>query len=121
VVNPIIREARVSDAASIARVHIESTEDAYAPLAKVWPAPDEEAKRAHWAAWLADNQRDARHVDLVAELGGDVLAFVGAGPARRDRPSARQCKANVRHILQYDSYAHHRATRRRECVGRTDP
>jgi ribosomal protein S18 acetylase RimI-like enzyme len=79
----VIREARASDGAQIVRVHIESTADAYAPLAGTWPTQDLDAKRAHWAARLEDSQRDAKRVDLVADLAGSVVGFVSAGVCRR--------------------------------------
>ena len=35
-----LRDARASDADGLARVHLLSSDEAYAPLAKDWPAPD---------------------------------------------------------------------------------
>jgi ribosomal protein S18 acetylase RimI-like enzyme len=79
----IIRAARLSDVDAIVRVHIESTQDAYAPLARTWPGPDGDAKRAHWASWLNEDGKDTNRVDLVADVEGSVAAFVSAGPARQ--------------------------------------
>src|SRR5256885_16917534 len=47
----LIREARGSDAESITRVHLESSQDAYAPLAPEVPKPDGPAGVARGAMW----------------------------------------------------------------------
>ena len=75
----VVRRARESDVDAIVRVHIDSTQEAYAPLAKSWPEPDWEARRAHWASRLAASQSEKR-TDLVAELEGCDLPF-GSGQA----------------------------------------
>jgi ribosomal protein S18 acetylase RimI-like enzyme len=77
-------------------VHIESTEDAYAPLAKSWPEPDWEARRAHWASRLAATQ-SANRTDLVAELEGSVVGFISGGEARQ--PSFGEVEIYVIHVL----------------------
>lgn len=77
------RDARVSDADGLTRVHLLSSNEAYAPLAKEWPAADAEACRARWVTWLEATRADARRVDRVAEVDGAVIAFIGGGPARR--------------------------------------
>jgi len=94
----VIREARPSDVDAIVRVHIESTEDAYAPLARVWPAPDWNAKRAHWTACLSETKKGMNRVGLVADVNVSVVAFVVAGPARQ-RECGGDCEIYVIHVL----------------------
>jgi GNAT superfamily N-acetyltransferase len=94
----LIREARASDAAAIAHVHIESSEDAYAPLFQEWPAPDVPARIARWASSLEASVVDPERVDLVATLDGVVIAFIGAGPARR-KDIAAEVEVYVIHVL----------------------
>lgn len=93
-----IREARRSDAGAIARVHIESSEDAYAPLAKEWPSPDLLARTARWVSWLESRKVDPTRVDLVAEVEGSVVAFISAGSARRQDTGA-DVEVYVIHVL----------------------
>jgi ribosomal protein S18 acetylase RimI-like enzyme len=78
-----IRPAIVADAAAIARVHVASSEEAYAPLAAAWPGSDLEERTGMWRELLAQTQADSRRVDLVAEIEGEVVGFIGGGPARR--------------------------------------
>jgi ribosomal protein S18 acetylase RimI-like enzyme len=92
----LIREARASDAAAIAHVHIESSQDAYAPLAKDWPAPDLAGRTARWASSL-EASADSKRIDLVATLEGTVIGFIGAGPARRKDVEA-QLEIYVVHV-----------------------
>ncbi len=94
----IVRRARPSDADAIAHVHIASSEEAYSPLAKHWPAADPDARRAAWATWLDASRTDTTRVDLVAEVAGNVVAFVGAGPARRSDVGA-EVEVYVIHVL----------------------
>jgi ribosomal protein S18 acetylase RimI-like enzyme len=94
----VIREARVSDAEAIARVHVESSQDAYAPLARDWPTSDLPARVARWASSLEANAMDARQVDLVATVAGVVVAFIGGGAARRNDVEA-ELEIYVIHVL----------------------
>ncbi len=80
-VDVTIREATVADAAGITRVHIESSRDAYAPLAANWPEPNLQRSTALWIERLAP---DADRVQWVAAVDGDVVGFLGGGPARVD-------------------------------------
>jgi hypothetical protein len=48
----IIRQARQSDAEGVARVHLASSEESYAPLAREWPAQDLATRTKRWAALL---------------------------------------------------------------------
>jgi ribosomal protein S18 acetylase RimI-like enzyme len=94
----VIREARTFDIDAIVRVHIESTQDAYAPLARTWPAPDRDVKKAHWASWLSEDGQDRNRVDLVVEVERSVVAFVSAGPARQ-RDIGAEFEIYVIHVL----------------------
>ena len=91
----VVRRARESDVDAIVRVHIESTQEAYAPLAKSWPEPDWEARRAHWASRLAASQSENR-TDFVAELEGSVVGFISGGEARQ--PSLGEVEIYVIHV-----------------------
>ena len=94
-----VRKARPGDAGAIAAVHIESSQDAYAPLAKEWPAPDRTAREARWLTRLRTNgEEDPTRIDLVAELAGSVVAFVSAGSARRKDEGA-EVEIYVIHVL----------------------
>lgn len=93
-----VREANVSDAAAIARVHVASSEDAYAPLAKEWNAPEAAERARMWAGWLTSAQSDPSRIDLVAVEDSEVVAFVTAGPSRRDDVSA-DVEVYVIHVL----------------------
>ena len=92
-----IREARASDAEAIARVHLKSSEDAYAPLAREWRGPDLEANTARWHKWLGADP-DLLRLDLLLELEGNVVAFVGGGSARRSDIGA-DVEIRVIHVL----------------------
>lgn len=93
-----IREASISDAAAIARVHIDSSQDAYAPLAKKWKGPDLADRMRAWEGWLTSAQSDPSRVDLVAVTGGEVVAFVTVGRARRHEMNAK-VEVYVIHVL----------------------
>jgi L-amino acid N-acyltransferase YncA len=93
-----IREARLSDVRAIARVHIESSQEAYAPLAKQWPAPDLSARAAKWESWLETSQTDPTRVDLVADVEGSIVGFISAGSARRKEAGA-DVEVYVVHVL----------------------
>src|SRR5690606_29770430 len=63
---------------------VASSADAYRPLAREWKALDEAEQARKWADWLTATQDDPMRVEMVAEVGGDVVGFATAGPARRD-------------------------------------
>ena len=94
----LIREARASDAEAITRVHVESSQDAYAPLAREWPTPDLPARVARWAISLEASALDPRQVDLVATVDDVVVGFIGGGPARRTDIEA-ELEVYVIHVL----------------------
>jgi GNAT superfamily N-acetyltransferase len=93
-----IREATMPDADAIARVHIDSSQEAYAPLAQEWPAADLDARRARWERFLTRWQQDSERFGLVAEVDGRVVGFIVAGPARRDDVGA-EVEVTVIHVL----------------------
>jgi GNAT superfamily N-acetyltransferase len=92
-----LRVAHPGDAEAIARVHVESSEEAYAPLAKEWPPQDLAASTARWSSWLGSDP-DPNRVDLVLELDGAVVAFVSGGSARRQGIPA-DVEIRVIHVL----------------------
>jgi ribosomal protein S18 acetylase RimI-like enzyme len=77
-----IRSAEPADAPDIARVHIESSEHAYAPLAGAWPKVDVGKRTERWRRYLASEAGPGRCA-FVASIGGGVVGFIQAGPARR--------------------------------------
>jgi GNAT superfamily N-acetyltransferase len=93
-----IRSAEANDSRDVASVHIQSSEDAYAPLAKAWPAPDFADREAQWRTRFQTESGDANRVDLVAELDGCVVGFASAGSARRANESA-EVEVYVIHAL----------------------
>ena len=92
--NVDVRPARAADAPGIARVHIESSEDSYAPLAKAWVRPDLDERARKWNEWL----RGAKSTDLVAVADRAVVGFIGAGSARRTDVPA-DVEVHVIHVL----------------------
>ena len=79
----LVRAAQDADVDGIVRVHVESAEDSYAPLARAWPAADVEQRRAHWATRINAGLRgEVQRVDVVAWLAGSIVGFCSGGPAR---------------------------------------
>lgn len=79
----VVRRATVADASGIARVHVESSENAYAPLAAEWDAPGVPERIADWTEWLTVAQGNAQRVDLVAGRDGEIVGFITMGRPRR--------------------------------------
>ena len=78
----MIRDAAATDAAAIAKVHVESWEGTYRGL-----MPDEvidgltlERRTAGWSRALADPQ--PRSASFVAEHDGEVVGMASVGPTR---------------------------------------
>jgi GNAT superfamily N-acetyltransferase len=94
----LIREASTFDAEGIAHVHIESSRDSYAPLAREWPTPDVPDRIARWGRSLEASAGDPKLVDFVATLDGVVVGFIGGGPARRSDIGA-ELEVYVVHVL----------------------
>ncbi|HWB78641.1 MAG TPA: GNAT family N-acetyltransferase [Nannocystaceae bacterium] len=59
-------------------MHVESSNDAYAPLAAEWPEPDRAERAQSWREWIAGSDR----VDLVAEVDGAIVGFISGGRNR---------------------------------------
>lgn len=79
----VIRQARLSDAEGIARVHIASADHSLAPLARDWPASDLAQRAEQWAATL----QAADRLDMVATVAEQVVGFIGGGtPRKQDIP-----------------------------------
>jgi hypothetical protein len=78
-----IRAATVEDAAAIAKVHIESSEDSYKPLVATWPPPNLLDREQKWRASLSQEVDSSEATTIVALLCQEVVGFVGAGPARK--------------------------------------
>jgi len=86
--NPVavIRPARATDAAGIARVHVETWRDAYAGL-----LPEKHLLRlnaqSHALAWTRNLSRaDGPRHAMVAVVENEVVGFVNFGAARDGRP-----------------------------------
>jgi GNAT superfamily N-acetyltransferase len=75
----VIRHARQSDAEGIARVHIASGEESFAPIACEWPALDLDRHTKHWAALL----QTADRLNMVATVADQVVGFISGGPSRK--------------------------------------
>lgn len=81
-----IRRAIPADASALAWVHVSSWQDTYAGLmpaeflAGMTDAAARERRRTFWDRHVGSPD----HVTLVAELGGEVVAFVSGGPASHD-------------------------------------
>jgi ribosomal protein S18 acetylase RimI-like enzyme len=84
-----IRIASVDDAASIARVHIASWQQAYEGIvsAEYLTSLDPAARQERWAQNLRDGARDGVRT-WVADAGSRILGFASVGPAR-DEDAAR--------------------------------
>jgi ribosomal protein S18 acetylase RimI-like enzyme len=87
VVEPTIRPAVLDDAEQIARVHIASSDEAYAPLAGDWPIADLQRRVESWREWFSAPDISKRTL-LVADAGTELVGFVGGGAARRQEPNA---------------------------------
>jgi ribosomal protein S18 acetylase RimI-like enzyme len=92
---PIVRSARLEDAAAIASIHIASSDDAYAPLAAEWHPADPAKRAAVWAKTLAE--AGAALVLLAEDTDGTVIGFVSGGKARRTEP-ATELELHVIHV-----------------------
>jgi GNAT superfamily N-acetyltransferase len=88
----IVRAAEASDAAAIARVHVESWRIGYRGLLadELLAQLSVEERARTWRARLAEEnpRAGARRVD-VAAVGESVLGFVASGPSREQDATAR--------------------------------
>lgn len=93
-----VRDAVVDDAAGIARVHVESSDDAYAPLAEAWEPTSVADRTRDWQEWLTLGRRDPSRIDLVAEADGTIVGFVTVGSSRARHVDA-ELEVYVLHVL----------------------
>jgi ribosomal protein S18 acetylase RimI-like enzyme len=86
-----IRSAGVEDAASIARVHIASWQQAYEGIvpAEYLQALDPATRQQRWEKNLRDAERDGVRT-WVADAGSRILGFASVGPARDEDASRGQ-------------------------------
>jgi GNAT superfamily N-acetyltransferase len=82
----IIRPATIDDAEAIAHVHVEAWRTAYRRI-----VPEEyldrlskEDRKNRWVTSLGD--RSSKGFTFVAESDGEIVAFAGAGPERKNDP-----------------------------------
>ncbi len=86
---PSIRPATPADAPAIAHVHVTSWRETYTglmPKAFLERMTDEAARERRRRMW-EEAATDSAQVVLVAERGGEVVAFASAGPPQ-DHPGA---------------------------------
>lgn len=76
-----VRDARMEDAAGIARVHVRTWQAAYEHVfgREALAALTVEGRRAGWERILAE---PGSSITLVAEEAGEVVGFAGGGPPR---------------------------------------
>ncbi len=91
-----IRLAHAADAPAIASVHIESSHQAYAPLAAVWPAADLVRRAESWRRFATEGATG--RVAFVAHFSDQVVGFIHAGRARRVEAGAAT-EVFVIHVL----------------------
>lgn len=79
---PDLRPATLADATELAAVHVECWRQTYRDLpAQWWRTFTPEAKAADWRQILSDQAPD--RVIVVAEQGGRIIGFAGAGDTLR--------------------------------------
>lgn len=93
-----MRDATLEDAEAIAHVHLASSADAYAPLAKAWRAPDLESRVEHWRRWL-EGEEDPGRVVVLVEAEGRVVALASGGGARHRKGIDAEVELRVIHVL----------------------
>ncbi len=76
---PILRDGRITDAATIEAVHYASREAAYRDRVSDWPPQglDRPGRVARWERWLSDPVIEA----IVAEVGGEIVGFCTLRPS----------------------------------------
>jgi GNAT superfamily N-acetyltransferase len=83
-----LRAPTIADAPGIARVHVESSKDAYAPLAAAWEPHDVDERARMWESWLSAARNDPRRVDYIAEIDGVIAGFATVGTSREQAVDA---------------------------------
>lgn len=94
----LIRRARPEDAAAIAAVHLQSSDDAYAPLARDWPRADPIARAARWTKTFTAEPDTQIFVAEAAEADAPIIGFAAGGPSRRKEPGVAS-EVYVIHVL----------------------
>ncbi|MCE2527578.1 MAG: GNAT family N-acetyltransferase [Actinomycetia bacterium] len=85
-----IREAEWSDAAAIARVHIDTWRSTYAGI-----VPDDHLaslsynRGESWWEGVLSRDQPTRRVFVAQQRGGEVIGFAGGGPEREGDPTYR--------------------------------
>ena len=93
-----LRASTIADAAGIARVHVESSEDAYAPFAAAWEPLDVDERARMWESWLAAARSDPHRVDVISEIDGVIVGFATVGSSREHRVGT-ELELYVFHVL----------------------
>ena len=78
----------MADASAVARVHIESSDEAYRPLAREWNPPTLEKRTQDWVAYIKSAEGKPLAAYLVAEVDDEVVGFIAGGRAREDETDA---------------------------------
>ena len=98
----MIRTATIDDAAQIALVHIRSWQSAYRGLIddEILDNLDATLDRrvAYWERTLSSDITG--HVHLVADIDGEVMAFLSASPARDDDLDGTSAEVPVIYALE---------------------
>jgi GNAT superfamily N-acetyltransferase len=92
-----VRQAELEDAATIARVHVESWRSTYAGIVSedVLSSLDIEARIENWKEWLLRGDL----ITLVTEDNTGIFGFAGGGPLREE-PAGYDAEIYAIYLLQ---------------------
>jgi ribosomal protein S18 acetylase RimI-like enzyme len=93
-----LRAPTIADASGIARVHVDSSEDAYAPLAAEWEPLDVDERTRMRDSWLSAARSDPHRVDFISEIDGVIVGFATVGSSREHSVGA-ELELYVIHVL----------------------
>ena len=99
----VVRRASAEDAAGIARVHVVTWQQTYAPLVEPGELDDLpiEPRTARWAELIAGDQVEV----WVAQDGDDVIGWASAGAGRgRDAPRDRELELELEGLYLLESH-----------------
>jgi GNAT superfamily N-acetyltransferase len=99
----IVRQARAEDAKAMARIHVQSWQEAYRGLMadEILDRPGfVERRERFWTAALGDERYSANRV-AVAERGGELVGIASAGPAE-DADARWPAQLYVLYVLAAD-------------------